>query len=111
MHIVTNEQLVNTCNAIINSLKSISSGYQTQYATLDRMDSDTASGGIRHWGSWDVAEDDDYGDEDNDHEVLIDKWSLKLADFHDETKKKYPNLEIGIWQGEKNWIEVYVSRK
>lgn len=71
---------------------------------------------VRYWGEWIVSNDDisdpdneDENFEDWDWQELTEEWAKKLNMIVLDVNKKF-NVKISWTTGEKNWIDVFVSK-
>lgn len=87
--------------------------------SMTERDDEEGTAAIRDWGDWVVPdyayEDEDEFDEDEiddyDYEELDPSWYKKLKEIANKLATKYPDLEVRIDTGEKNWIYLSLGRR
>lgn len=113
---MTDDELKAIIRGIYSDLRNMLPSNMSRYVDLQDIDfSDykgkkTWQGGLRDWGAWQNP-DDAYDEEDYDWQELTPEWRKKLRAYADQVEKKYPNLNIRIGTGEKNWVEISVENK
>lgn len=68
----------------------------------------------RHWGEWEFPRDAEYDQEDDgdyDWEVMTDKSQADLSTIIKDARNRYPDFNIRVQTGEKNWVYVEVTPK
>lgn len=71
---------------------------------------DTVCFEVRDWGDWEVPPDEE-DDGDYDWKQMTRETSKQLRTIITAARTKYPDFEIGVQSGEKNWIYIDVTPK
>ena len=70
---------------------------------------------VRYWGDWEHDYDDydreEEDFEDDDFEILSKESRKKMNEIINKIALKFPDFTIDWNTGEKNWIDIFVSRK
>jgi len=101
-------------NSAIDIVKEIVSEMRSKgggdWKKISDSNETEAESEARFWGSW---QSDPYGDfeEDDDNEVLTDKYRKIKNDIAEKFSKKYKGFKIRITPSEKNWISIFVKNE
>lgn len=83
--------------------------------SMTERDDEEGTAAIRDWGDWVVPDydddDEDYDEIDYDFEELDSSWYKKLKEIVNKLATKYPDLEVRVDVGEKNWIYLSLRRR
>ena len=108
------DDLIRIANDVLDFLKRKPEGRHSDtdkdYGNDIQVHNNVVYAGIRYWGSWEVPPDE-VDDGDYDWRRLTKQSHIKLKGYIDEFSKQHKNFKITYSTGEKDWIEIEVSKK
>lgn len=108
---LTAEDIVNIIRGEMKS-SPLNKGNWGRFADDDHFDNPNTKGfSVRNWGEWELPNDVDPDEEDYDWEVMTDKTSKALGELIKKWRAEYPDFNIWVDSGEKNWIYIQVTPK
>jgi len=120
--VIDESALMQAANAFVQFLKNTPEGRRAdaQPAEMDLPNPNwaprapSAHAGIRYWGNWETPRDAEGDTEDYDWQELSAESGKKLDQyqkaFKAEAQVKFPGLKFDVGGGEKNWLEITVTK-